>query len=111
MEMWNASNVSASLNLSSLPLLEGAAELSRQGIESTLKEDNQNAMTGYHKPISHNAYPILFDPQTAGGLLFSISEDFAEECVAELIKTSAPDATIIGSVNEIRGTLPSLVFE
>ena len=110
-EMLNASNVSASLNLSSLPLLEGAAELSRQGIESTLKEDNQNAMTGYHKPISHNAYPILFDPQTAGGLLFSISEDFAEECVAELIKTSAPDATIIGSVNEIRGTLPSLVFE
>ena len=110
-EMLNASKVSASLNLNSLPLLEGVTELSRQGIESSLKEDNQNAMADYHKPAVHPTYPILFDPQTAGGLLFSVSEDFAQECVVELNKTSAPGATIIGSVNEIRGTMPSLVFE
>ena len=98
-EMLSASNVIASINLKSLPLLSGAQELSLLGFESSLKQPNENSTKNNYQAIEHSTYPLIFDPQTAGGLLFGVPEQNAEQCIEELHKSTAPDATIIGSVS------------
>jgi len=98
-EMLSASNVIASINLKSLPLLSGAQELSLLGFESSLKQPNENSTKNNYQAIEHSTYPLIFDPQTAGGLLFGVPQKNAEQCIEELHKSTAPDATIIGSVS------------
>ena len=98
-EMLRASNVSASINLDSLPLLSGAKELSLLGFESSLKQANENSVKNNYQAIEHSAYPLMFDPQTAGGLLFGVPKSNARNCILELRKSMAPDAAIIGSVS------------
>lgn len=102
-EMLQASDANATLDLDAIPLLPGAADLSVDGIESTLKRDNESAVADRHQPMAHTAYPLLFDPQTAGGLLFGVRPDRAQACLGELREAAAPDAAIIGQVTERSG--------
>lgn len=110
LEMLQASNVDVSLDLDAVPLLQGAAGLSADGIESTLKPDNESSIAGSHAPAAHRAYPLLFDPQTAGGLLFGVPEEKAEACLAKLRETSAPDAAIIGRVTARQSTVAHITL-
>jgi selenide,water dikinase len=63
-----------------------------------------------HEPTAHIAYPLLFDPQTAGGLLFGVPQARAQACLDELRETAAPDAAIVGNVTEPRGDAPIVVL-
>ncbi len=110
-EMLQASGADAALDLDAIPLLAGAAGLSVDGIESTLKPDNERSAAGRHEPAEHIAYPLLFDPQTAGGLLFGVPQDRANACLAELRSAAAPDAAIIGRVTQRKDGDPVVVFE
>lgn len=96
MEMLNASKLSAEISLSSLPLLTGAAETIRAGIVSSLHPENLRARHTIQN--QERADPILFDPQTAGGLLVGIPSANAESCIAELRKLGYNSASIIGKV-------------
>jgi len=109
-EMLQASGIDATLDLDAIPLLAGAASLSGDGIESTLKPDNQSAAAAHHEPADHIAYPLLFDPQTAGGLLFGVPADRAQACLAELRQTAAPDAAVIGRVTGRAGAAPMVTL-
>ncbi|MFT5181207.1 MAG: selenide,water dikinase [Alphaproteobacteria bacterium] len=109
-EMLQASNADAALDLDAIPLLAGAASLSGDGIESTLKPDNESAVANSHEPAAHIAYPLLFDPQTAGGLLFGVPADRAQACLAELRQAAAPDAAIIGRISERQGGDPMVTL-
>ncbi|MGZ0246713.1 MAG: hypothetical protein ACKVH1_12285, partial [Alphaproteobacteria bacterium] len=45
-------------------------------------------------------YPLIFDPQTAGGLLASVPADRADACVARLIELGYARTMIVGEVKE-----------
>ncbi len=99
-EMLRASAVGATLRLDDLPALDGALSLLARGIASSLQPANQAyaaALTGL-TAADHGAYPLLFDPQTAGGLLASLPADRAEACLAQLHDLGYGAATAIGEV-------------
>ena len=101
-EMIRASdNVMVDLHLDSLPVLPGAIELFVQGFASSLQPANLRArhlIDGLDRASAHTRIPLLFDPQTAGGLLAALPADASlsdhmthigtiksrEECVTEI---------------------------
>ncbi|MBW4447453.1 MAG: selenide, water dikinase SelD [Spirirestis rafaelensis WJT71-NPBG6] len=115
LEMVQASGVAVELQLEAIPILEGASETLQQGIFSSLHPENLQA-SGYicnlAQTESHSNYPILFDPQTAGGLLASIPEAQAEECLIALKDLGYKHSCIIGRVNyEVEGKKPITLIE
>jgi selenide, water dikinase len=101
LEMTRASALDAELELSSLPVLAGAVDTLAQGIFSSLHAANRRALTALNLPegcVRAPNFELLFDPQTAGGLLASVSSDTAAACLAELQQLGYADARIIGRV-------------
>jgi selenide,water dikinase len=99
LEMARASKVSIELRLADLPLLDGAIECVQAGILSTLHPDNlrsKRAIANANASSKLDRFPILFDPQTAGGLLTSVSPDRAGQCLSELQQNGYAHAAIIG---------------
>ena len=101
LEMTRASRVDARLSLSSIPLLDGAAETARAGFLSSLQPQNvrlRRAVANHEAVRSDLVYPLLFDPQTAGGLLASVPAENSEACVAELRTLGYLDAAEVGAI-------------
>jgi selenide,water dikinase len=99
-EMALASDVSLRLYAGRIPLLEGALECVRAGhIPGGLKANREFAecVVGYEGQISDEMKTILFDPQTAGGLLISVAEHDAHELTRALNQAGVP-AVEIGEV-------------
>ncbi|PWQ92942.1 selenide, water dikinase SelD [Leucothrix pacifica] len=80
-----ASGCGAELDLAAIPVLAGAEKLAEQGVHSTLYPDNFKvaAYMDMTEPKSGRE-TLLFDPQTAGGLLAAVSADAANEKLAAL---------------------------
>jgi len=100
-EMTKPSGVDAELELDALPLLDGARETAAAGILSSLQPANvrlRRALRNQEAALGHPAYPLLFDPQTAGGLLASVPAERAEACLAELRRLGYRHAAAIGRV-------------
>ncbi len=79
--------VSAQLYASRIPLLEGALECVRAGhIPGGLKANREFAecLVTYESGVPEELKTILFDPQTAGGLLIAVAADAAGELLREL---------------------------
>jgi selenide,water dikinase len=73
-EMLLASNVSATISASAVPVLEGALECVNQGhIPGGLNNNRDFAecTVEYAPEVPADRRTILYDPQTAGGLLIS----------------------------------------
>ena len=103
-EMTKASQVDAELYMDALPLLDGAMETVAAGILSSLQPANLRLRRAIHdieNAVKHPAFPLLFDPQTAGGLLAGIPEKQAHACVAKLKLSGYPDTQIIGRIKEL----------
>ena len=73
LELADASGVALELTLGDLPLYEGAAALAASGLRSTLFADNR-AATSFRVSGAETgpAAPLLYDPQTCGGLLAAL---------------------------------------
>jgi selenide,water dikinase len=101
-EMLEAGGVGAALELEAFPLLDGARELLEAGIRSTFHPQNElrGASLAGRRDADH---PILYDPQTSGGLLFAVPAERAAACVAALRAEGDFAANRVGT---IRGESP-----
>jgi selenide,water dikinase len=104
-EMTRASNVDVRLDLAAVPVLDGALETSAAGFLSSLHPHNvrlRRAVADVDRASADPRYPLLYDPQTAGGLLAGVPSDRVDACVDELRARGYQHAAIIGTV-EPRG--------
>ena len=96
-ELALASDVSLRLHAGRVPLLEGARECARAGyIPGGLKANREFAECAveFAGGISEELKTLLFDPQTAGGLLISVAASDAEKLTGELKRKGVPAAEI-----------------
>jgi selenide, water dikinase len=101
-ELALASNVSLQIFSENIAVLPGALECIRAGyIPGGLNanRDFAECVVGYETEISPDLKALLFDPQTAGGLLISVAENQSERLAAELLSAGVP-ARHIGNVVE-----------
>ena len=95
-----ASRVSLRFHANRIPLLEGGLECVRAGhIPGGLKANREFAegVVRYEDGISDEIRTILFDPQTAGGLLISVASEDASE-LSQALNTAGVPAVEIGEV-------------
>lgn len=100
-EMVKASGIDVELELDAVPVFEGALETVRLGVFSSLQPQNvrlRRAVRDLGTAAADERFPLLFDPQTAGGLLAGIPADRAAACVAELRALGFARAAAIGRV-------------
>lgn len=101
LEMTRPAGVDAELDLAALPLLDGALETVAAGVLSSLQPANtrlRRALRNQEAALTHPVYPLLFDPQTAGGLLAGVPEAQVAACLAQLHALGYPHAKRIGRV-------------
>ena len=102
-EMVRASEVDVELVLAAVPMMDGAEDTVRAGIVSSLQPQNvrlRRAVSNLEEAGKDPRYPLIFDPQTAGGLLASVPADRADACVARLIELGYARTMIVGEVKE-----------
>jgi selenide, water dikinase len=99
-EMALASNVSLVFRSANIPVLEGALDCIHAGhIPGGLKanRDFAECMVGYDPSVPTDIRTLLFDPQTAGGLLISVSAEDASALTGAL-QDAGVSAVEIGEV-------------
>ena len=99
-EMALASEVSLRFFASQIPIMEGALESIRAGNIPgglTANRDFAECLVHYEPGISEEAKTLLFDPQTAGGLLISVAATDAIKLLAAL-QAAGVHAVEIGEV-------------
>ena len=100
-EMVRASEVDVTLELGAIPFLDGAEETVRDGIVSSLQPQNvrlRRAIANLEEAGKDPRYPLIFDPQTSGGLLASVPPDSVDDCVEALKKLGYERTAVIGEV-------------
>ena len=103
-ELCSASQAKARIHMGRVPLLPGAAECVASGIFSSLQPANLRLKRGVSNEASalaHPAYPLLFDPQTSGGLLAAVPSSEAGACVEALRAAGYGATAIIGEVSDV----------
>ncbi|MDT4849916.1 Selenide, water dikinase [compost metagenome] len=103
----------AELQLSALPLLDGAVECVEAGIVSSLQPANvrlRRALRNAEDFVKDPRYPLLFDPQTAGGLLASVPADQASACIRALKVAGYTQTAAIGRIRGASDALEPVVL-
>ena len=99
LNMADASGVGAELRLGEIPLYAGARALAAAGTRSTLQPANRAAAGGRVEGPEGAETDLLFDPQTAGGLLAAVPEDEAPTLLDQLA-AEGYTAARIGTVTD-----------
>lgn len=113
-EMVRASGVDVTLAVERVPLLDGARETVALGIVSSLQPQNvrlRRAIRDLDTVSRHPLYPLLFDPQTAGGLLAAVPLSEAERCVVALRASGYADADVVGFVSKRGDALEPITLD
>lgn len=111
LELLSFGPFSAELWLDEMPVLPGAASLWADGVESTLAPSNRAAED--HVEIDsnrrqHPAWPLLFDPQTNGGLLIAAPAEVAHDLAQQLRSHGHAMASVVGEVTPVSNGMPRI---
>lgn len=99
--------IGATLHLRTIPFLQGGLEASSKHIHSSLQSNNarnRRAVSNHVEvaKVCPVEYPLLFDPQTAGGLLFFVDPTICDDFVDKL-REEYPVTAVIGEVVKYNG--------
>jgi len=96
LEMLNQSELTAVLKADDIPVLTGAAALSRAGFRSSLYPQLQAYLQQCElaEGVATDKLDLLLDPQTSGGLLIALPEERAQKLLE-----SCQQACVIGQVS------------
>lgn len=101
-ELARASKVTIEIDSAHVPLLPGALELAGAGLLTSGDKTNREYVgddVEIGVQVSKELRSLLYDPQTAGGLLISVAHDRSDALLARLRETYY-SAAIIGQVRE-----------
>ena len=104
-ELACASKVTISIDSAAVPLLGGALEMASEGLLTSGDKSNREYVgSDVHidESVDQNLVRLLFDPQTAGGMLISIAQDRAGDLL-ERLGENYPHAAVIGRVADRGG--------
>lgn len=110
-------SIAAIIDLSLVPFFKGAIEAASNGIFSSLFRENfrsRRAVQNHEEAVvsSPIKYPLIFDPQTAGGLLLFVSPNVCEELLSCLRQNgNINSASIIGELTAYEHTNQSINCE
>ena len=99
-EMACASRATIEIEARAVPLLDGALALATAGMLTSGDKTNREyvgADVAISPAVDSNLVRLLFDPQTAGGMLIAVAEDKAEALLGTL-RENYTQAQIIGRV-------------
>ena len=94
MRMAEAADLGVEIDLVRVPVFQGAESLAEKGVRSTIWQANRSAVQA-EVPDSARA-ALLFDPQTAGGLLAAVPQSAAAALIAQITAQGHPAAIIGG---------------
>jgi selenide, water dikinase len=103
-ELARGSNITIEIDAANVPVIEGALDLAKQGCLTSGDKTNRKYVgtdITFAEEVGEDMQRVLFDPQTAGGLLISLPPDLAEQLIKRLRKTYS-DIAVIGHVVERR---------
>lgn len=101
-EMAKASKVSIRIDSGAVPLLAGALDLARAGLLTSGDKSNREYVgedIEIDSAVDENLVKLLFDPQTAGGMLISVAPERADALLTRL-RENYQQAAIIARVEE-----------
>ncbi len=102
-EMVSASGLHLEIRASAVPLLPGVVELARKKNVTRGDATNRDYVDGHIRiapEVDPNVVRVLFDPQTAGGLLVALAPDRADGLVDALRDAGYTSSTVIGACSE-----------
>ena len=104
-EMASASNVTIHIKIYDIPLFDDVIDAARMGLVPAASYGNRKAITDVQvdKILDSVWTDILFDPQTSGGLLFSVPAAEGPDLVKALRDVGVDGATIVGAVESFSG--------
>ena len=100
-EMVCGSGTSVRVNSGQVPVIAEALEFASMGLIPGGAHKNREfreEMIAFAKTVPRALQDVLFDPQTSGGLLISVSENQADALVATLKDQGIGDAAQIGEI-------------
>lgn len=104
-ELARASHVTLEIESQFIPLIPGALDLAKKKMITSGDKTNRQYVSGdaiISGNIDENVIHLLFDPQTAGGMLITIAPEKADELIKAL-QNVYHEAAIIGRVSEYTG--------
>lgn len=100
-EMIEGGDVGLRINSSTIPVFQGVRELMETGFIPGGLYRNKNFRINQvekEQTCPEWIFDVLFDPQTAGGLFFSLPGDKAQNLVGKMHNAGIVDAAVVGEV-------------